>query len=134
MVHRDIKPANIVIKNGKDIKLKFVDFGATGKTGADPEEVGTFFPLDLLLNPKLKPCYSADDAYGLGFTLLVMLSLAYPDENGWTFYRFYSTYLRSHIDKYVKKTNNGGYRLPIAKICLWCTYWDWSTILALETL
>ncbi|NEP18176.1 MAG: serine/threonine protein kinase [Leptolyngbya sp. SIO4C1] len=83
VIHRDIKPANILVD--EDTKVYIVDFGfarvGDGEVGVSSVVKGTlgFMPPEQLFNRQLT---EASDLYGLGMTIICLLTNTPADEVG----------------------------------------------------
>ncbi|HEY9887000.1 MAG TPA: serine/threonine-protein kinase, partial [Candidatus Obscuribacterales bacterium] len=83
IIHRDLKPDNILIDDEMNVYL--VDFGfarvGDGEVGVSSVVKGTlgFMPPEQLFNRQLT---EASDLYGLGMTLICLLTHTKPDEIG----------------------------------------------------
>jgi serine/threonine protein kinase len=83
VIHRDIKPANILV--GEDGGVYLVDFGfarvGEGEVGVSSVVKGTlgFMPPEQLFNRQLT---EASDLYGLGMTLICLLTATKADQIG----------------------------------------------------
>jgi serine/threonine protein kinase len=83
VIHRDLKPDNILVD--QDLNLFLVDFGfarvGDGEVGVSSVVKGTlgFMPPEQLFNRQLT---EASDLYGLGMTLICLLTHTKPDDIG----------------------------------------------------
>jgi serine/threonine protein kinase len=83
VIHRDLKPDNILVD--KDLNVYLVDFGfariGDGEIGVSSVVKGTlgFMPPEQLFNRHLT---EASDLYGLGMTLICILTHTKPDDIG----------------------------------------------------
>lgn len=83
IIHRDLKPDNILVSD--DLNVYLVDFGfarvGDGEVGVSSVVKGTlgFMPPEQLFNRQLT---EASDLYGLGMTLICLLTHTKPDDIG----------------------------------------------------
>jgi serine/threonine protein kinase len=81
VIHRDIKPANLILRQ-RDKSIVLIDYGAVKESGSQMGTRISTFGYGAPEQQLGQPCYQSD-FYGLGTTLIYMLTRRFPGD----FYR-----------------------------------------------